>query len=488
MSAFYRKIAEKISVPYRRLSIVRNPDGFLTQPAVQRSLTAETGIIFVSGSPLALRMHFELAFKNAVEARFCYLCDAPEQILPDIREEAHVASFAVTDLFPNFADKATIHKQPADVLEALYRRHIPGFVSANDLQRLIWEITVQPKAAAPSVDVPAAMAALVPDWKEFGSAVASISALVLEAIRTEKYDAVTGDLARLNDSFQSWLDASYFSTLQSSPMLAARSVNKVLPHLSFAHRSDEKVALIVVDGMAYWQYLVLKKALEEAGSKPSDSAILAWVPSITMLSRQVLFRGDNPALDYKQNPANEEKLWRAFWAAHDVAGSDIQYIYDKAPLDIYQNTKRLALVDVTLDEMMHVEGMSLDILLAATEAWARTFARKMADVLAAGFVVYITTDHGNVFSTGTGALTPVQKAHLFQDGSRGSRHLIWAEEEKAAEFLSENDASAFFGKDTWLAYRGTQSFKKPGTTSITHGGSHLLEVAIPFVKIEPNDK
>ena len=49
---------------------------------------------------------------------------------------------------------------------------------------------------------------------------------------TEKYDAVSEDLSRLNDSFQSLLDASYFSTLQSSPMLAAHSVNKVLPHLA----------------------------------------------------------------------------------------------------------------------------------------------------------------------------------------------------------------------------------------------------------------
>ena len=487
MSAFFCKIADKISVPYKRLSIVRNPDGFLSQSGVQRAITAETGIIFVSGSPLSLRLHFELAYKAAAETRFCYLCDTPEEILPDIREEAQVASFAVTDLFPTFADKATLHQQPTDVLEVLYNRRILGYVSANDLQRLIWEVTVQPKAATSVVDVVKSLAALEPDWKEFSETVASISSLVLEAIRTEKYDGISADLSRINDSFQSWLDTSYFSTLQSSPMLAAHSVNKVLPHLA-ANPKGKKIALVVVDGMAYWQYLVLRKQLTEAGTFPSDSSILAWIPSITMLSRQALFRGDIPDTDYKQNPSNEEKLWRAFWTANDVAGSDIQYIYDKAPLDISPNTKRLALVDVTLDEMMHVEGMSLDILLAATEAWARTFARKISEILATGFTVYITTDHGNIYSTGAGTLSPVQKAHLFQDGSRGTRHLIWQDEEKVKEFLSEQDASLFFGKNTWLAYRGTQSFKKPGTTSITHGGSHLLEVAIPFVKIEPNEQ
>jgi len=488
MSAFYRRIADKISVQYKRLSIVRNPDGFLSQPGVQRALTAESGIIFVSGSPLSLRLHFELAYKAAAETRFCYLCDTPEEILPDIREEAFVASFAITDLFPTFADKATIRQQPADVLEALFNRHIQGYVSADELQRLIWEVTVQPKPTAPTVDVVKSLAELDPDWKTFSKTVASISTLVLEAIRMEKYDTVSAYLSRINDSFQSWLDVSYFSSLQSSPMLAARSVNKVLPHLAFAHQADERIALVVVDGMAYWQYLVLKKHLSVTGASPTDSSILAWIPSITMLSRQALFRGDIPDTNYKQNPSNEEKLWRTFWTAHNVAGSNIQYVYDKAQLDIFPNTKRLALVDVTLDEMMHVEGMSLDILLSATEAWARTFARKISEVLATGFTVYITTDHGNIYSTGAGALSSVQKAHLFQDGSRGTRHLIWQDEEMVKEFLSERDASLFFGKNTWLAYRGTQSFKKLGTTSITHGGSHLLEVAIPFVKIEHNEQ
>ena len=120
MSAFYRRIADKISVQYKRLSIVRNPDGFLSQPGVQRALTAETGIIFVTGSPLSLRLHFELSYKVAVEARFCYLCDTPEEILPDIREEAYMVSFVATDLFPTFADKATIRQQPADGMKLFH--------------------------------------------------------------------------------------------------------------------------------------------------------------------------------------------------------------------------------------------------------------------------------------------------------------------------------------------------------------------------------
>ena len=115
MSAFYKEIAERITVPYKRLSIIRNLDSFLQEPSVQRALTAEAGIIFVTGTPIQLRLHFETAFADAPEARFCYLCDNPTLLLPDIRKEAFIGTFTVTDPFPNFSDKKTLASQPAKV-------------------------------------------------------------------------------------------------------------------------------------------------------------------------------------------------------------------------------------------------------------------------------------------------------------------------------------------------------------------------------------
>ena len=61
-------------------------------------------------------------------------------------------------------------------------------------------------------------------------------------------------------------------------------------------------------------------------------------------------------------------------------------------------------------------------LLACTEAWARRFARTIIALKSQGFAIYITTDHGNVLSTGAGTLSSAEKTHLFADGSRGARH------------------------------------------------------------------
>ena len=290
-------------------------------------------------------------------------------------------------------------------------------------------------------------------------------------------------MSGLNAGFQTFLDQSYFAALHASHVLGPRSVNKILPYISFKHTAEDKVALIVVDGMAYWQYLVLREKLIAEGVKPSDSAIFAWIPTITMLSRQAIFRGADPVLDYKQNPASEEKLWSAWWAAKGIPSSDIIYSYGDAEPDTWSTTRRLAMVSVTLDEVMHISEAP-DLLLACTEAWARHFARTITSLWQKGFTIYITTDHGNVLSTGEGALTSAEKTHLFTDGSRGARHLIYEDVAPMQEFFSAHNAASFLIHDNWLVYRGEQAFGKAGKRQITHGGSHLLEVAIPFITIQ----
>lgn len=483
MSAFYKEIAGKISVPYKRLSIVRNPDGFLSELSVQRALAAEAGILFVSGTPIQLRFHFETAFADAPETRFCYLCDNPALLLPDIRDEAYLATFSVADLFPNISDKKALSSHPASVLEALFDKDIQGYVSASDLARYLLEIEFASRtAAAPLSDPVAELSALHPAWVDLPVAMESVSAPILSAIRQDKYDLIRPELERLNTSFQEYLDLTYFAMLHASHYLAPRSVNKILPYLTFNNNSKTKVALLVVDGMAWWQYLVLREQIRAEKLRTEDSAIFAWMPTITMLSRQAIFRGDDPVLDYKQSPASEEKLWTAWWTENGFASSDIQYIYGDTEPQIWPTTMRLALVSVTLDEVMHISDAP-DLLLACTEAWARRFVRTLVMLKDLGFRTYITTDHGNVLSTGTGTLTSAEKTHLFADGSRGARHLIYDSEAPMQEFLSAHGFDSFLVHDNWLAYRGEEAFNRTGKRQITHGGSHLLEVAIPFITI-----
>ena len=234
--------------------------------------------------------------------------------------------------------------------------------------------------------------------------------------------------------------------------------------------------------MAYWQYSVLKEHLSDAGIETEDSTIFSWMPSITMLSRQAIFRGDNPKQDYKQNPANESKLWAEYWQGRGINASDIQYIYDGDDLNIYGTTKRLALVTVELDEKMHASTDNSD-LMALTENWAKRFVAKVKAIKDAGFTIYLTTDHGNILARGWRKLTSQEKTFLYADGSRGERHLIYQNIDELKAFVINNREIEIQQHQNWLAFCDNGCFAKNGTEIITHGGTHLLEVLIPLVRI-----
>ena len=66
----------------------------------------------------------------------------------------------------------------------------------------------------------------------------------------------------INGKFQSFIDNNYIGLLTKSHLTRPYSVNKVLLHINSAHKEQiDKVALFVIDGMSYWQYLMLKDML-----------------------------------------------------------------------------------------------------------------------------------------------------------------------------------------------------------------------------------
>lgn len=484
MDAFIKKIQSKISVDYLRLSIIRNPDGFLADKAVQNAINQECGIEFVSGTQIQLRVHFELEFKKNPDQRYCYLCEDTSLLLPDMTAEAYLEDFSVSDIFPNFGDKQLIRRQPYDVLRALYREHIQGIVTMAETRRLIDEVaadlhTTKQRSAEDYVQE---LTQIVPDWNNLNTTIHNIAAIAKAAIKDGVYDDIEPVIGHINDSFQGYISNNYFGALHTNPLLKARSVNNILPHIAANHSLDDKLALVVVDGMSYWQYLALKAQLEKSGISVADETTLAWLPTITMLSRQAIFRGSDPLQDYKQNPQNEAKLWKQFWTDKGVPAADIQYIYDGDDLVIESTTKRLALVTAEIDDDMHTLKTNED-LLAVTDNWAKRFTKRIRTIKDAGFAVYITTDHGNVLSHGWRALTSLEKTHLYEDGSRGARHLIYNNLSELRSFVVANPDIGMLEHGNWLVFRNSKCLCKAQTNIITHGGSHFFEVLIPFAKI-----
>ena len=483
MSALIKKIAQKIMVDYHRLSIVSNPDRLLTQDSVRSLLHQLYNIVLIPGSPLDLRIHYELEYKAHEDIRYIYITENIDAVLPDIRNDAYICDINTSDLFPLFADKALLNGLAFEVLDELYNQVAKRRVSMAESKHLVDEIIKEQekKAKQTSEYCIKQLSSIMLDWAQPTKAMEAISDVVVNAVRNGVFSKITPALDEINQSFQKWIDSSYFATLQSNHLMHPKSVNKILPHLADKYERDDKVALLVVDGFTYWQYSILKEFLYKNGLKTDDNTTLSWLPSITMLSRQAIFRGGVPVAEYKQSPDNEKKLWQAFWQQKGYSGYEIQYISDKDEFAINEGVKRLAIVTVEMDEKMHSSTDNRD-LMSLTENWCPRIADIINTVLSTGFKLYLTTDHGSTLSTGWRALTPVESVFLFKDGSRGKRHLIYNNQAELERFYNESPLS-ILKHDNWLTIRDARCFAKEGETMITHGGSHFTEVVIPFINI-----
>ena len=485
MNALIKRLAAKVAVDYQRLSIVSNPDGLLCQEVVCSLLYQQHGLEVVTGSNLHLRLHYELEYKRQDTTHYIYVTDSIETILPDMRRDAYLCDFSIGDLFPLFADKSLLRGLPFEVLTELYDQCAMRRVTMMEGRSLVDNIVKeQERRAKQSAEYCLALlSGINVDWRKPLQTITAVSEVVVTAVRNGVYQQMMPAIAAINQDFQDWIDSDYFATLQSNHLLHPKSVNKILPHLAEKHRKEEKTALLVVDGFTYWQYTILRQHLLGEGIETQDGTTLSWLPSITMLSRQAVFRGDTPRQDYKQNPENERKLWRTFWQEHGFSSYETQYISDKDEFAINEAVKRLAIVTVEMDSKMHSSTDYRD-LLSLTENWCQRITEKIQAVLRAGFHLYLTTDHGSTLSYGWRNISTVEAVFLYKDGSRGRRHLIYNNVEEQERFYKDNKEHPLLKHDNWIAIRDDSCFAREGEIMITHGGSHFMEVVIPFVKLK----
>ncbi|MCQ2258860.1 MAG: PglZ domain-containing protein [Bacteroidaceae bacterium] len=485
MNKLIKKVAQKVAVDYCNLSIVENPDGFLTQDAVCRLLNQECGIQVISGNNLQLRIHYELHYKDNPQNKFVYICKSGESIQPDMKQSAFVTEFSISDVFPLFADKTLLRKQSFEVLDCVYEQAGIRKVTMQEGGQLIRTIVtdIENRKRKSAEFLLAQLTDVELDWNMPATTIQQVSRIISEAVKEGVYEGIAMCVDAINESFQQWVDKEYFATLQSNPLKRAKSVNKILPHIEANHAKDDKIALLVVDGFAYWQYTILKEFLKQVRFTIEDGCTLAWLPSITMLSRQAIFRGSDPLQDYKQSPENEKKLWMEYWQKQGFYQFEIQYIYDTDEFTINEGVKRLAVVTVEMDEKMHSSTDYKD-LYSLTENWCSRIIEQVGTIINSGYTIYLTTDHGSVLSQGWRPLTQIEKVFLYKDGSRGMRHLIYNNRDEQERFYKENSDLSMIMHDNWMSIRNDSCFAKENKSVITHGGSHFMEMIVPFIKIK----
>ena len=479
-------IYSRTTLEGKHLTIVRNPDGFLSRPDVQQRVLNESNLLLLPiKTSLELRVRFELYDKDSC-SKVCYIVSNTFEMLPDLYQSIYsLPTFSLSDLLPSY-DEVEIRQSDISFEAAsyAYSRQYTYNLSAHETRSVLRD--ARAFTGEDMYKYGSKLSGTSLNWDNVET-ITSISELLVEIIMRNGYESVESIITNLNESFQEYLDSKYFALLTSSFINKPKTVNRILPHLSFNHSRFEKVALIVIDGMSYWQYMVLNKELISKGITPKCDFTLSWLPSITKLSRQAIFKGDVPAADYVQNPSNESALWKKFWTELGNPDKrfnefDVEYIYGSLRANDTMKLRQ-AFVDVELDHKMHSSSSNKD-LYDLTSNWARKAAEDIAVLHNQGFVIYITTDHGNIHAHKWRALTSHEKVFLYQNESRGSRHLTYQDHNALTSFLDSNmDIRAEqMVHDNWTIWRTSKCFKNQD--EITHGGSHFLEVVIPFIKIE----
>ncbi|MFI3219640.1 MAG: BREX-3 system phosphatase PglZ [Methylococcales bacterium] len=209
------------------------------------------------------------------------------------------------------------------------------------------------------------------DWITFALKWAELSELVHCADNKEDKKHLIQIGAILNDLFTQWLNSHYASLINLPPSNLAM-LHHLPRHLArtIEDNKNSRVALLVIDGLSLSQWLSIKQILRQQNSNliAKDSAIFAWIPTLTSVSRQAIFAGKAPiyfsgSID---STNKENNLWQQFWEDKGLSRINIAYQRGLGDGDIVQildngllqdKTKVIGLVIDKVDKIMH--GMQL---------------------------------------------------------------------------------------------------------------------------------
>jgi hypothetical protein len=467
----------------RKVLLVENPDEFLKRKDVIAELLLDN-IKVVPANNLDHRIAFELRNELYPNHLLALVSDDNSNYLQDILDSGMKFEFHFSDYFKEY-HISTIKDCNLDVLERIYNRSQLKNLNKSETEDLLRQI----------VDVHAKTDFNYPQFKkeiekeiskdniDWHFLIEKISLALRESVGSSRYDQVFETINKVNDTFQEEINNSYKQYINSSSVNRPKVVSSILDHISFSSKA-KKVALLVIDGMAWWQYQMLKTNFPET-FQIKEQYTYAWLPSITQLSRQAIFRGARPFVDYRQNPSSEEKLWKEYWTKKGLNKFEIRYNHQETNFKSLDRVSKLAIVYKDLDDKMHSSSDYLD-LKGLTKNWLeRTeIISKIKYLLENRFEVYITTDHGNLPARGWRGLNGREKLGTNKSGSRSQRHLEYSDKRLAEDFLKENPElkASMVQEDHLLYFKDDLSFSRESKL-ITHGGSHILEVLIPFVKI-----
>lgn len=287
------------------------------------------------------------------------------------------------------------------------------------------------------------------------------------------------DLTFIDDAFEMFVRNDYKN------LSTQVNVNgpTILPN-TLEYISGGKVALIVMDGMSLFDFEIISRHMNSISYELNGS--YAMIPTTTAISRQCLLSGKYPReLENHLSLSREEKQFHE--AAQNFGYLPKQVLYTRGYSTEFSYQTRFAAIIVNdIDDMVHGQmqgrlGMFNDIELFAK---SNKLQNLISDLHTKGFEIYITSDHGNRVCKGVGTLRNTG----IEVETKSKRMVILKDFAEENELISKHTTTYegyYLDKSyKYLICDPDASYDVAGDEVVTHGGSTIDEVIVPFIKIK----
>jgi hypothetical protein len=334
----------------------------------------------------------------------------------------------------------------------------------------------------------------------------------------------------LDGSFVAWLTVQY-TQLAGRVLPTPHHLFHISAKLARDLRRDPHVrtALLVLDGLSLADWLLIRSVWRPRHPdwQIEETCVLAQVPSITAVSRQALIGGVRPnelTREVIERP-REERAWKAFWHRQSLPpeGSSYARLPDVVGADYpvaitSRRTRALCLISTVIDDMVHGTTQGAAGVHAALTVWLSPNADKRQDegaadpgaatgagavqqgsawieglidlLLAEGYTVTLTGDHGHVEAIGVGS--PQEGVLASTRSKRARLYTSLGLAQGAAARLPDTMVI----DNNWLCPQevfpivalGRIAYAPQGERVATHGGLTVEEMIVPLITLVRQDK
>lgn len=436
---------------------------------------------------LVYRVKHEEAVR-AGDSKILMLASSGVYIPYDVQKCFRVFKVSLEKLFPKL-NASVVKRTPElnyDLLCMAYKKNFSDLTAAEDTKEFLEEIVYGKsnireyvKLLCKQLNTAVVQAKNYKDWFAIAGLKAEIHVL------SEQY-RIPVEVEEVNYSFVDFV-LKRFGKLSvemnpSAPVLVSRTMEYIADH-------SKKFVFIVMDGMSEFDWRIISKSF--AGIHYEKGQSMAMIPTVTSISRQCLLSNKFPK--ELENPWSQSKEKKEFIeCAKSLGFTEAQIGYERGyDADFGATVKCGAIIINDVDDMVHGQlqgrlGMYNDIKVLADQHRLVDTVKRM---LAQGFDVYISADHGNTPCTGMGKLmktgveTETKSRRMIVLKDFANKDSLFEKYENLIEYPGYYLDKQF----DYLICGVGESFDAKGDEVMSHGGITIDEVIVPFIKIKAVD-